>query len=143
MILVRRRAGGLPAGPARVARTHSHELSTGDRVLQWVSGAAATVPLAGLLFITIILVVWAIPAIIYSGGTFFTSDKFFIGNFYNPNFSSVNGVVAPFGANYGALTFIIGTMTSSLIALVLAVPISVGGVLMLSEWIPRQLEGPL
>jgi phosphate transport system permease protein len=34
-------------------------------------------------------------------------------------------------------------MTSSLIALVLAVPISVGGVLMLSEWIPRQLEGPL
>ena len=143
MILVRRRAGGHPTGPARVARTRTHELTTGDRVLQWVSGIAATIPLAGLLFITTILVIWAIPAIIYSGFTVFTSDKFFIGNFYSTNLSSVNGIIAPFHASYGALTFIIGTMATSLIALVLAVPISVGGVLMLSEWIPRQLEGPL
>jgi phosphate transport system permease protein len=143
MILVRRRAGGLPTGPARVARTRTHELTTGDRILQWVSGVAAVVPLAGIIFITLILVIWAIPAIIYSGTTFFTSDKFFIGNFYNPDFSVVNGIRAPFGASYGALTFILGTLITSLIALVLAVPISVGGVLMLSEWIPRRLEGPL
>ena len=143
MILVRRRAGGVPTGPARVARTRTHELTPGDRVLQWVSGIAATIPLAGILFITTILVVWAIPAIIYSGFTVFTSDKFFIGNFYNPDFSVVNGIRAPFGATYGSLTFIVGTLATSVIALVLAVPISVGGVLMLSEWIPRPLEGPL
>ena len=86
--------------------------------------------------------VWAIPAIVYSGATFFTSDKFFIGNFYNPDFSPVNGISAPYGAIYGALTFIIGTLATSVIALMLAVPISVGGVLMLSEWIPRRAGGP-
>jgi phosphate transport system permease protein len=143
MILVRRRAGGPSTGPARVAKARSHELTSGDRVLQWVSGAAATVPMVGLVFITVILVIWAVPAIIYSGTTVFTSDKFFIGSFYSPNFSVVNGVTAPFGATYGALTFIVGTMLTSVLALFLAVPISVGGVLMLSEWIPRRLEGPL
>jgi phosphate transport system permease protein len=143
MILVRRRAGGVPTGPARVVRTRTHELTGGDRVFRWVSGLAAFIPLAGIAFITFMLVFWAIPAIIYSGPSFFTSTKFFIGNFYNPDFSVVNGIRAPFGATYGSLTFIVGTLATSVIALVLAVPISVGGVLMLSEWVPRPLEGPL
>jgi len=133
----------MPTGPARVARARSHELSRGDRILQWVSGVAGSVPLAGLGLIVAIMVVWAIPAIIYSGTTFFTSTKFFIGNLYSTTLTVHNGISAPHGAVYGALTFIIGTLFSSVIALVLAVPISVGGVLMLSEWIPRQLEGPL
>ena len=143
MILVRRRAGGVPAGPARVARRASADLSAGDRVFRWLAGVAATVPLAGLGLIVAIMVVWAIPAIIYSGTTFFTSTKFFIGNLYSTSLTVHNGIAAPHGAVYGALTFIIGTLATSLIALVLAVPISVGGVLMLSEWIPRRLEGPL
>ena len=143
MILVRRRTGGLPAGPARVGRASSADLSRGDRILRWVSGIAATVPFAGLAVIVVIMVIWAIPAVIYSGTTFFTSTKFFIGNLYAPTLTVSNGISAPHGAIYGALTFIIGTLSSSLIALALAVPISVGGVLMLSEWIPRRLEGPL
>ncbi|MGA9113779.1 MAG: phosphate ABC transporter permease subunit PstC [Candidatus Dormiibacterota bacterium] len=143
MILVRRRAGGMTTGPARVERAARGDLTIGDRVLQWVSGIAATVPLAGLGLILSIMIVWAIPAIIYSGTTFFTSDKFFIGNLYSTVLTTHNGISAPHGAVYGALTFIIGTFFTSVIALILAVPISVGGVLMLSEWIPRRLEGPL
>jgi len=142
MILVRRRAGGIPTGPARVAAVRPGDLTTGDRVLQWVSGIAAAAPLGALGFIAVILIIWSIPAIIFSGTNFFTGTTFFVGNFFHPPVVH-NGITAPFGAEYGALTFIIGTLVTSLIALALAVPISVGGVLMLSEWIPARLEGPL
>lgn len=143
MILVRRRAGGLPAGPARAAQARGRELTTADRVFQWVAGVAATLPLGALAFIAVVLVVYAFPAILYADTSFFTSTHFSLGNLYGSTLSSHNGVTAPAGAAYGAVVFIVGTLTTSVIAIVLAVPISVGGVLMLSEWLPPRLQGLL
>ncbi|MGD0833121.1 MAG: phosphate ABC transporter permease subunit PstC [Candidatus Dormibacteria bacterium] len=141
MILVRRRAGGSPTGPARASRARNTEFSAGDKVFQWLAGVAAVIPVAALALIIVIMVVQAIPAIIYSGLTFFTSTTFSIGHLYATTLTTHNGVSAPQDASYGALVFIVGTLATSVIAICLAVPISVGGVLMLSEWIPERLQG--
>jgi phosphate transport system permease protein len=59
-------------------------------------------------------------------------------------FSFLIGTVwDPVAENFGALPFIYGTIVSSLIALVLAVPLSVGVAIFLSEMAPRWLERPI
>jgi phosphate transport system permease protein len=45
--------------------------------------------------------------------------------------------------NFGALPFVFGTIYSSLIALIIALPLSVGIAIFLTEFIPKWLEGPL
>ena len=83
------------------------------------------------------------PSIIFSGLSFFTGSVFSFGNLYATTTVTHNGVAAPPHAVYGVLPLIVGTLSTSIIALVLAVPISVGGVLMLSEIIPRKISDSL
>ena len=49
----------------------------------------------------------------------------------------------PVSGDFGALPFLYGTLVSSLLALVLAVPLSVGVAIFLTEMCPRLLRGPL
>ena len=49
----------------------------------------------------------------------------------------------PIQGNYGALPFIYGTLASSLIALIIAVPLAIGLAVFLTEMCPRALRGPL
>ncbi|MBI3587319.1 MAG: phosphate ABC transporter permease subunit PstC [Ignavibacteriales bacterium] len=49
----------------------------------------------------------------------------------------------PVQEEYGALPFVFGTLFSSLIALVIALPLSIGIAIFLSEMAPRWLEPPL
>lgn len=49
----------------------------------------------------------------------------------------------PVQEEYGALPFVFGTLTSSLIALMIALPLSIGIAIFLSEIAPRWLEPPL
>jgi len=49
----------------------------------------------------------------------------------------------PVNDQYGALPFIYGTIVSSLLALLLAVPLSVGVAVFITEMCPRWLRGPL
>ena len=58
--------------------------------------------------------------------------KFFFGSAWDP----VN-------ANFGALPFVYGTLVSSLLALVLAVPLAVGTAIFLTEMCPKSLRGIL
>ncbi len=57
---------------------------------------------------------------------------FFFGSAWDP----VNG-------NYGALPFIYGTLVSSLIGLVIAVPLAIGLAIFITEMCPLMLRGPL
>jgi phosphate transport system permease protein len=50
-----------------------------------------------------------------------------------------NGVAHPPGASYGALPLIFGTLTTSAIAPVIAVPVSIGAALVVVERLPRLL----
>jgi phosphate transport system permease protein len=58
--------------------------------------------------------------------------KFFVGSAWDP----VN-------ENFGALPFVFGTIVSSLVALVLAVPLAVGVAIFLTEMCPKALRGIL
>jgi phosphate transport system permease protein len=135
-------AGEVSAGRAR-HRVSPTELTRGDRVLRSVAGLAAAIPVGILAFIAVIMIVAALPSIIFNGLSFFTGSVFNFGNLYATTTITHNGVTAPPGAAYGVVPLIFGTLTTSLIALVLAVPISVGGALMLSEMIPRRIADPL
>ncbi len=58
--------------------------------------------------------------------------KFFMGQNWDP----VSG-------DFGALPFIFGTLTTSLLALVLAVPLALGVAIFLTELCPKALRGPI
>jgi phosphate transport system permease protein len=49
----------------------------------------------------------------------------------------------PINDNYGALPFIYGTLVSSLIGLIIAVPLAIGLAVFLTEMCPKFLRGPL
>ncbi len=65
-----------------------------------------------------------------------TIQKFGFGFFIHSGWNPVSG-------NYGALPFIYGTLVSSAVALVIAIPLSVGLAVYLTEMCPMILRGPL
>lgn len=111
----------------------------GEGWLRRVSGSAALVPLAALVFILIVLLVEAWPAIRVNGLHFFTTSAWKPGDFYS-NVTRTHGVLHPEGVSYGALPLIVGTLESSLIALVIAVPVSIGAALAVTDMLPGRLS---
>src|SRR5215470_5571560 len=49
----------------------------------------------------------------------------------------------PVNEKFGALPFIFGTLVSSLVALIIAVPLSIGAAVFTTEMCPKPLRGPL
>jgi phosphate transport system permease protein len=97
------------------------------------------VPLLALVGILAVLVWKAWPAIRFNGFGFFTHDQWNIGSLYSP-IVTTHGVRHPPDASYGALPFIVGTVVSSAIALVLAVPVAIGTALVVVEKLPARLS---
>ncbi|MBX6750195.1 MAG: phosphate ABC transporter permease subunit PstC [Micromonosporaceae bacterium] len=107
----------------------------GDRVFRWLTLAAGLLVLAVLALILVFTVKEAWPAIQHEGvWGFLTGDR------WVPNDPDGPGPARPM---YGALAFIYGTVVTSLIAVIIAVPISVGIALFLTEFAPRRLRGPV
>jgi phosphate transport system permease protein len=107
----------------------------GDRLFWLLSVGAGVLVLAilALIFVTTLKEAW--PAISFSGLDMITSTEWI------PN--DPDGPTGPLGPKYGALAFIYGTAYVSVIALVFAVPISIGIALYLTEYAPRRLRGPV
>lgn len=110
----------------------------GDLV-RWLGRAGAIVPLLGLGFILVVLIVQAIPAIRYNGLGFFTKSVWNEGTGYNATIVTTNGVKHLSGAEFGALPEIVGTLATSAIALIVGVPISIGAALAIVERLPRRI----
>ena len=100
--------------------------ATLDRLFGWTARVAALITLALLLGILASLVVGAWPAIEKYGLGFLT-----------------NSVWDPVAGEFGGLVMIYGTLATSLIALVIAVPVSFGIALFLTELSPAWLKRPL
>ncbi len=104
-----------------------------------ISGVAALIPIAALIFTTVILFIEALPAIKYNGFGFLIHTGWRPGNFYvNP--VTTNGIAHPIGASYGALPLIVGTIESSVLALIIAIPVSIGAAFVIVEKLPNQLS---
>lgn len=97
-----------------------------DPIFRWVSFAAATLLLVVLAGIVGSLVVGGWPAL----------SKFGIGFFVNSSWNPVT-------EQYGAAGPIVGTIISSALALVFALPIAVGVAVYLTQFCPRSLAQPL
>jgi phosphate transport system permease protein len=97
-----------------------------DRLFGWAAGAAALLTLSLLLGILLSLIAGAWPAIEKYGLTFLTRS-----------------VWDPVQNDYGGLVMIYGTLATSFIALLIAVPVSFGIALFLTELSPAWLKRPL
>ena len=132
--------GGAGAGPLprRLGATLRARIRNGD-VIRWLGRGGAILPVLSLGFILVVLLVEAIPAIKDNGWGFFTKSVWNEGTGYNATVVTTNGVKHLSGAQYGALPEVVGTLATSAIALVIAVPLSVGAALAIVERLPRQL----
>jgi phosphate transport system permease protein len=110
---------------------------------QGAARVAVSLPLAALVFAVTILVIKARPAIVVNGWGFLTRSSFDFGRSYATTVNHIHGVAVPVGASYGAGSLIAGTLESSAIAVLIAVPISIGAAFALTERMPRWVSQPL
>lgn len=96
-----------------------------DKIFSNVTIIFALVIVAILIGLVIVLATGAMPAITRFGFSFFTSSTW-----------------DPVKEVFGALPAIYGTLLSSLIGLLIAVPISLGAAIFLVELSPKWLQGP-
>jgi phosphate transport system permease protein len=97
-----------------------------DRIFGWVAKGAAVVTLGLLIAILTTLTISAWPAISKYGFSFLTSTTW-----------------DPVKDEFGGLVMIYGTVATSVIALLIAVPVSFGIALFLTELSPAWLKRPL
>jgi phosphate transport system permease protein len=107
-------------------------------LLRWAGVAGAVTPLLALVFVLGTLIIEALPVIRVNGLHFFTATDWNQGNVYGDTVVT-DGVAHPAGAYYGALPLIVGTLASSAVALIIAVPVSVGAALAVVEQLPKRL----
>jgi phosphate transport system permease protein len=105
-------------------------------------GLAGVVPLVALAFVLVVLLLKAWPAIVLDGAGFFTK------NVWNPGGAwalpvVTHGISHPQGSEYGALSLLVGTLQTSAIALIVAVPVGVGTALLVVEKLPRRLSSSM
>jgi phosphate transport system permease protein len=111
---------------SKLASDLSGKAGRADRVFGGAAAATGALVLVILALIFVNLVNRARPAFELMGTEFFTSSRW-----------------APADGKYGALGFICGTVLSSFIALLLAVPISIGIALFTTQVAPDWLRRPI
>jgi phosphate transport system permease protein len=118
-------AGGAVRSPTPHVKK-SHTRSAPDQIFKYLMLAGALSLVAVVLLIVFELVWHSRLAI----------SKFGFGFFVGSNWDPVAG-------EFGAFPFIYGTLVSSLIALIIAVPLGIGVAIFINEMCPRPLRGPL
>ncbi|OHV01562.1 phosphate ABC transporter permease subunit PstC [Mycobacterium talmoniae] len=131
----------MTAGDATVARPALGRVrGRPGLAIRWLGGASAVVPLLALVFVLVTLFLEALPAIKLNGLHFFSHTAWNPGNTYGDSVVT-RGVEHPVGVDYGALPLIVGTLATSAIALIIAVPVSIGAALVLAQRLPKRLAG--
>ena len=130
-----RQGGGAPPLRRLGAKLRA-SVRNGD-VLRWLGRGGAVVPLLMLVFVLVTLIIKAIPAIQFSGSGIFTGTKWNFGSQYGTPVTS-DGVIHLPGEEFGALPEILGTLATSAIALIIAIPVSIGAALAIVERLPRR-----
>jgi phosphate transport system permease protein len=123
--------------PRRVGAAFRERVRNGD-VIRWLGAAGATIPALALAFILVSLILEAWSVFGFNGWHFFVSDSWNPGQGYAQPVTT-GGVLHPLGAQFGVLPLIVGTLASSAIALIIAVPVSIGAALVIVERLPRRL----
>jgi len=104
----------------------------------WLAIIAGMLP-ASLAAIVLFLALYCWPALEINGWGFVVRDTWNIGNAYADPVTIAGTQVQP-GAEYGTLFLIVGTLLSTLIALLLAVPVGAGAAIFLAEAVRGRLR---
>jgi phosphate transport system permease protein len=123
--------------PRRLGAAARARVRNGD-LIRWIGRTGAVIPVLVLAFILVTLLIEALPVIAHNGWSFFTRSAWVEGNLYGKPVTT-GGVTHPPGASYGALPAIAGTLGTAVIALVIAIPVSIGAALVIVERLPRRL----
>jgi len=115
-----------PSPPAPKALTSPGRAGSSDRAFRVLSLSCGLLVLVILGLIAVSMTSKAWPAFTYDGLRFFTTTRW-----------------APSAEVFGSLPFVYGTVVTAVIALVLAVPLSIGIALFLSDVAPRRLRRPV
>jgi len=112
-----------------------------SRAASFRSLTALSACLVGLVLVLIILflALYAWPAVQLNGAGFLTQNNWNLGNLYG-NPVTVHGQTILPGAQYGILFLIAGTLLSTAIALLIAVPFGVASAMFLSEGVPPPMR---
>jgi phosphate transport system permease protein len=113
-----------PAAPAGSASPLAHRRPLGDRIFQILAAAAG-------VLVLVILALIAISTSQQAASWFATGWKIFTVD-WNP---ATN--------NFGAMSYVYGTILTAAIAIILSVPISVAMALLLTEVVPRRWARPI
>jgi phosphate transport system permease protein len=110
----------------------------------WRYGALVAVylPLAALIFAIAVLAQKAWPAIRVNGWYFLYGKNWTYGASYG-SVVHTDGVAHAAGSQFGAWPIIAGTLQSSIIAVVIALPLSIGAAFALTERLPGWISRPL
>lgn len=103
------------------------------------SAVVAFIPFAALICVLVILFSEALPAIKYNGTQFITGTIWNAGGQYAAPVTT-KGVYHLAGTSFGAKPLILGTLYSSIIAMIIAVPISIGAAVTVVHKLPPRLS---
>lgn len=92
-----------------------------------------------LIAIVVFLAVYAWPAVRFNGIRFLIENNWNLGSQYAEPIMKNGQQILP-GANFGILFLIVGTLSSTALAVLIAVPVGVGAALFLAEGIPASLR---
>lgn len=119
--------GSRPLSPRKpLLARFAREVNVGDLSFRWATALAALLVLLLLGLVSVQLWISSRPTIDAFGFHFITSDSW-----------------DPVRDEYGALPFLYGTLMTSGIALLIAVPVSLGVAIFLTELCPPALKSPL
>ena len=105
---------------------------------RWLAILAGVLP-ASLVAIVLFLAIYSWPAIRFNGVGFAFQNTWNLGNLYADSVTVAGAEIQP-GAHYGILFLIVGTLSSTLIALALAVPVGIGAAIFLAEAVTGRLR---
>src|ERR1041385_3772750 len=111
---------------SKLARSLSPNGNTGDAIFRFALFLAASLLVLIVAAMIAALAVKSVPAMREFGFHFLISSKW-----------------DPVKSEFGALAFIYGTIASSLLALIISVPLSLGIAIFLVEQAPRRLARPI
>jgi phosphate transport system permease protein len=136
------RDGGAAQPPSRPGGSALRTWLRNGYFIRWLGLGGAVIPTLMLGFILLVLIVKALPAIEINGWGFFTKSVWHTGAQYGSSVKS-HGITYLSGEQYGAVPQIVGTLETSAIALIIAVPVSIGAALVIVERLPKFLANTI
>lgn len=112
-----------------------------DQVYKFVSGTFGGVVVIFLVVATGILLYASYPSLVVNGVGFFTRTVW--DGRVSGRIVYVNGVQTIAGSSFGILVFVVDTLVSSAIAVMIAIPAGIGTAVFLSQVAPRKVAAPI